>query len=545
MRIRLILAGLFIVFLIGVPVFAQGNLLNYGSSIVGTLSANNPLAFYTFSGAAGDLVTVQVIGITAGLDPAVSLNSPTQQQLANNDNDPTAAGSTDARISYSLSQNGIYSILVSSVSAVNGDFLIRLSGQQPVPATVLTDVPQDVPVVAGQPQIFSFEADPANPLTLTVSAGTSVFQFRVIVRDPNGEIVALLTSSTQIGLNLPAGSGTYTVEITAVDPNIGGQVTVSVGTTAAAPAPVVQPPVATEEVSAPPVQDTTAGDVCEVGAQGSSAVNVRSGPGTDFGAIAQIQPGSRLEVTGYYTTWYQVAVPGIGPGWVRQDVVVQFGPCDTIPQVEAPQGIQPPVQTEEVAPDGPVEATPTYTPTATTAQQEQTGPTATYTYTPTTAAQEQQSPPTPTATTAQQDVQPTATYTPSYTPTVPVPTAPPDANFNSPLNIPLDSTASVTDFVSYPGGDREDRVRWDITGMNPNSALSGGRARLILAVSCFGTGTQNITFFTGGQTFSCGQTIVDQEVTYDSRTGQVTITAVAGQNTYVQWVLTGTATRVN
>jgi hypothetical protein len=177
----------------------------------------------------------------------------------------------------------------------------------------------------------------------------------------------------------------------------------------------------------------------------------------------------------------------------------------------------------------PIEATPTYTPTSTTAQQQDQQPTATYT-----------------ATTAQQQ-QPTATYTPSYTPTTPPPppTAPPDANFNSPLTIPLDSTASVTDFVSYPDGDREDRVRWDISGMNPTSSLSGGRARLILAVSCFGTGTNEVTFFTGGQTYSCGQTIVDREVTADSRTGQVTITAVAGTGTYVQWVLTGTATRVS
>lgn len=55
----------------------------------------------------------------------------------------------------------------------------------------------------------------------------------------------------------------------------------------------------------------------------------------------------------------------------------------------------------------------------------------------------------------------------------------------------------------------------------------------------------NIQFFTGGQTYSCGQTIVDREVTFDSRTGQVTITAVGGTGTYVQWVLTGTATRTN
>jgi hypothetical protein len=81
--------------------------------------------------------------------------------------------------------------------------------------------------------------------------------------------------------------------------------------------------------------------------------------------------------------------------------------------------------------------------------------------------------------------------------------------------------------------------------MNPNPALSGGRARLIISASCFGTGTQNVQFETGGQTFSCGQTIVDREVTFDSRTGQVTISAVGGEGTYVQWVLTGTATRVD
>ena len=82
-------------------------------------------------------------------------------------------------------------------------------------------------------------------------------------------------------------------------------------------------------------------------------------------------------------------------------------------------------------------------------------------------------------------------------------------------------------------------------GAGAASSASGGRARLIISASCFGTGTQNVQFETGGQTFSCGQTIVDREVTFDSRTGQVTISAVGGEGTYVQWVLTGTATRLD
>jgi hypothetical protein len=113
------------------------------------------------------------------------------------------------------------------------------------------------------------------------------------------------------------------------------------------------------------------------------------------------------------------------------------------------------------------------------------------------------------------------------------------------LDIPLNNTASSLDFVSYPGGDTEDRVRWDVTGMNPNPSLPGGQARLVIAASCFGNGTQHVQLFTGGQTYSCGQTLVDKDITYDSRTGSIVITAVGGDGTYVQWVLTGTATQTN
>lgn len=123
--------------------------------------------------------------------------------------------------------------------------------------------------------------------------------------------------------------------------------------------------------------------------------------------------------------------------------------------------------------------------------------------------------------------------------------APPDATFNDPLDIPLDDSASVTDFVSSPVGDAEDKARYDVTGMNPNPALSGGQAHVVITVSCFGTHVEDVGIFTGGQTFSCGETIVDRDVTADSASGTVTITAVGVAGTYVQWVLSGTATRTN
>lgn len=200
-------------------------------------------------------------------------------------------------------------------------------------------------------------------------------------------------------------------------------------------------------------------------------------------------------------------------------------------------------------------ASPTRSNTPTRTNTPPPGVTLTLTYTPTR---------TPTRTATPTQPQATLSFTPSTTYTISAPTftntpsttptwtftstpqgAPPDANLNGTLNIPLDGNASIADFVSFPNGDTTDRINWDITGMNPNAALSGGQAQLVLSTSCFGTGTQNIQFSTGGQTFGCGQTIVDRTVTFDTRTGSVTITAVGGVNTFVQWVITGIATRTN
>ncbi len=501
------------------PVLGQANVLNYGDNVVGSISADTPLAFYTFSGAAGDLVTIQVIGVTPGLDPAVSLNAPNQQQLASNDNDPASFGQTDAGISYNLPQNGVYTVLVSSVTGAPGDFLIRLSGRQPTGAPALSEAPTTTDIQpGGQAVFFTFEANPTAAQSLNISSTPADFAFRVVVYNPEGQIIARLTGTGQMGLTLPSGTGIYTVEVSATDPTSTGQISVNLGTPPAAPAGPAGPAATLDQADQPPAApDQTGADVCTVSVPGSNAVNVRSGPGTEFNVVTQLLPGQNLVVAGTANNWYLVNLSGGGQGWVSRDVVAESGPCAAVPTVDAPQPVVP-AQTEEAAPPPQQDAPPvmpTSTPIPAVPDQQQ-----------------DQAPPLP-------DQQ-----APTATPVQEVQTAPEDARFNSPLNIALDSTASVTDYVSYPGGDREDRIRWDITGMNPNSVLPGGRAKLVLSVSCFGSGTENIEFFTGGQTYSCGQTIVDKEVTYDSRTGSVTITAVGGDSTYVQWVITGTATRL-
>ncbi len=468
---------------------------------------------------------------------------------------------------------GRYTLVLQAGAAAGGDLLIQLAGggAPPVPLALgETGV-----MVEAAAQRFSLAPVP-DVLFTSLSVETVVpegvpgigLPALSLVDETSGETILDFAPSVlvlpAVAAMLPAG-GSFVLAIEPGEDTLDVLITWDAIPVESTPVPPAQPP-ASGSSGAPPVASGT----CVVAFAGN--VNVRYGPGLAYQPpIGVAQAGTTLPVTGKNQdgSWWQVLYNG-GPGWVSSQVAATStqGDCSGVtvasfPAVGDTSALTPSALgsvTPTYTPGGPTVTptytpsptytpggptvtptwtyTPSYTPTATWTYTPSYTPTATWTYTPSY---------TPTQPQQQQIQQPTATYTPSYTPTTPPPppTAPPDANFNAPLNIPLDSTTSVTDFVSYPGGDTEDRVRWDISGMNPNAALSGGRARLIIAVSCFGTGTQNIQFFTGGQTFACGQTIVDREVTADSRTGQVTISAVAGQNTYVQWVLTGTATRVS
>ncbi|MCB9454276.1 MAG: SH3 domain-containing protein [Anaerolineaceae bacterium] len=538
-RIRFlpILVGMLCLLLAGVAL-AQGGFVAYGQSVAGEITDQSPLVLYTFQGNAGDVMTAQVSATAPGLDPTLTLLSPSGVPLANNDNDPFGFNGSDARLNYTLADSGVYSLLVGSANNTRGSFILRLTQRSSSAGAAPLNGAAQVDLTTGT-QTLVVPGNPAAVTPITIQSNPPGAPFSVEVRDPGGQTIAVFAGLPSVTLALPAASGDFVIVVTPTTPNAQGSVVVNQGDAPAPPDTNTPPPapVATEEVA----PDGPLPGVCSVTAAGN-VTNVRSGPGTDYGVVAQLSNGQYFEVVGINGVWYAVSLPGGGQGWVRSDVVGASGPCDNLPQMGAPTVPNEPVTTEEA---GSTLATPTYTatfvpgvPTATTLPPQQ-----------------------PTATTPPQPQQPTATFTPSYTPPAPptatftpsyTPTTPPapqeapaDPRFNNPLDIALDTTGSVTDFVSYPGGDTEDRVRYSVTGMNPNSSLSGGRARLILAVSCFGNNTDQVQFFTNGQTYTCGQTIVDKEVTFDSNTGSVVITAVGGNGTYVQWVLTGTATRVN
>jgi Bacterial pre-peptidase C-terminal domain/Bacterial SH3 domain len=332
-----------------VPVLGQDETLVYDTNWLGTVSSSEPVNTYAFNGAAGDLVTIQVIGID--IDPVVSLNSPTGEQLATNDNE--APGTTDAHIALSLPQSGAYTIQVSSATSAVGLFVLRLNGQAPPPATALTDAPLDASITPDSAQFFSFGANPTEITTLNISTATEGFTFRVTVTDSNGNPVAMVRGSDVVGVSLPfpPGSALYTVEIAALDPTGAGQVSISLSGPLASiqslpsPTTTVTPPAPEQTEEAVPT--TPAPTSCSI-SPNATEVNVRSGPATVFDIITQLQPSQVLAVTGTANFWFQVIVPDVGVGWVSDRVVFTSGNCSNVPQVEPP-------------------ATPTVTPTATQA----------------------------------------------------------------------------------------------------------------------------------------------------------------------------------
>ncbi len=534
MKHRIItLAFLILCLTLAPSVFAQGvAAITYGSTVTGSLTAEAPLSLFVFTGSAGDSISARVIGLEPGMSPSLSLLGPTQQVLESSSVDLLDSSDSAVRLTYRLTDAGAYTLLVGGTP---GQYTLLLAGLPAgTPTALALGAPLQVNVGPGSGlQLFTVAADPSTPLALQISNPSALTPFLLKLHDPSGRLLGVAGGGVESAcLTVPAGSAQHQVSLEAADSaaTASYQLGLSRGGCASL-APSAAQPVAT---TAAPVQPVATQEVAPQGqtaactASSGGSVNVRSGPGTNYGIITTLQPGVQAPVVGQSDSgWIVIQVNGV-QGFVSQTVVGAFGNCAGLPFIAAPPLGQQPQQPAA--------------PTATQIQQQQQQATATQPNVQPTATQAQ-----PTALadqiapTATQPPPPTATQLPP-TATEAAPVAPPDSNYA--LNVQLDGNGSVSDFVSYPDGDTEDVVSYAVNGLNNSVAFSGGQANLTFTFSCFGTGTQFIVFIVDGQTKSCGQTHL-RVVNADSRTGAVRVQATGGEGTYVQWVVSASAPRTN
>ncbi|MBI2760476.1 MAG: SH3 domain-containing protein [Chloroflexi bacterium] len=188
-------------------------------------------------------------------------------------------------------------------------------------------------------------------LILTGLVGAMVIATVIVFSSDRGNGEQTSTGGTVPGARPPGA-----IEITAIPRETSTRPAGTAGAAASSTAPATATPTMTPRDSA--------------SVRAGTAVNVRSGPGTDFPPISALQPGGTARVVGRNAdaSWLRIELAE-GPGWVSAGVVEVTGELQSIPISDA----------NATATPSPT-ATGTRTPTSTPTQ------TATVTRTPTPAA---------------------------------------------------------------------------------------------------------------------------------------------------------------
>ena len=475
---------------------AQGSVIAYGQTTTASINAETPQGFFSFNGAAGDIVTAYALGWEVGFQPTLALAGATGQ-LAFSTSDPLTPISNDARITYQLPQDGPYSLLVGSTNGSQGTYTITLRSAAPAISTALADtVTLNIPLGAPQQQ-YSITANPAGPVPVNIQSLTPGFGFTAILNAPNGNVIAVINGGLETAnLLIPAGEGAYTLVLSSADPAIAGDLQVSLTGASAAPSSQSQTsqPAPTQPAAAqPPPADP---NVCIVQAANAGGVNIRSGPGTNYNEVGSLVGDITLTATGQNNGWYYGNY-AFGAGWVASSVTIATGPCNNLPFVDAPaapaQQVAPPQQTEEVS------ASPTVPP-------------------PTQAQDQPTEPPPPTQPAAQ--------------------TAAPDSNIAQTYNLKSDSGQQVSSDISYPQGDTEDTVNYTITGYDSVTF----RADFSWTLFCNGD-TEGVELLRGNRVVGgCNSTYTESINAGNGNGGgnaraSFTIRYTSGSDSYVNWTL--------
>lgn len=125
----------------------EATAIEYGTSIDGTITNENNEALYTFMGAAGDEITIEMTAAES-LDTLLILLGPDNAEVAFNDDFDAEAGFDAAIVDFILPESGEYTIIATRYegggAASEGDYTLTLSatGVEPMPDT---DTDTDTP----------------------------------------------------------------------------------------------------------------------------------------------------------------------------------------------------------------------------------------------------------------------------------------------------------------------------------------------------------------------------------------------------------------
>lgn len=183
---------------------------------------------------------------------------------------------------------------------------------------------------------------------------TKSFLVRAVYSGQGGEMIGELETQARIepgwtwsyhdrGWGWPVSGnweeGTYQVELYIGGEKVASDTFVMLKESPTPTATGTNTPTPTEEYKAVAVVDT-------------DSLNVREGPGTDYGIVMSVSEGDELEIIGqaYACEWLKIETPEGTSGWVFTELVIYDMPCDEIPPAAIPPTPIPPPATDTPKP---------------------------------------------------------------------------------------------------------------------------------------------------------------------------------------------------
>lgn len=464
---------LFLLLLMAAPTALAQETILIGENKLGEISATNPQPAYLFNAQTNQTVEIEILGVSAGLAPTITLLTP-QGAVLQFIGNPTNASSVKGTVTFT--QAGTYTIQVATSNGSQGQFVISVTDTAPqIPPTPLNlDETVTGEVASTQRIAYSFTSAPDAPLVLNFTRVEGPLGLKVELNRADSTPVALLSSELlSTSLTLPPGDNiAYLLIITNETPD-SLPIGYTLNLTKAAP---------TDTTALPELPTTGA---CVLATQGQ-VINVRPGPGTNYNPPITTIPASGVyNVVGRNedSSWWKINYGG-GEGWVGGGVTRRGGNCSNVPVVSYPP--PPPTETQEA-----------------TEQPGQGGGQ------PTEEATEAAPPQ------ATEEVQAPAAGNNSQTVDVNI------KNFNN----------AYSGAISYPNGVNSDTVTIRVSGFD--SITTSGNVTYTL--TCTGTGSENVVV-NGGGLSRCGSSAT-RFYTNDSNQDRITISINTGNNVYIQWSL--------
>lgn len=314
------------------PAEAQGDVqpVNPSGNTIGEVTATGLPARFVVASMGSESVQVQIFGVSSGFLPRFRVTDATGTALldvANPGGQNTVSGTAF------FTNPGAYTIEVAGEQGTTGQFVLSLMPGAPPPPPIDLVVGQPVTGVVG-PQtpvlIYQFvtTADGVTPL-IVLSDLTTAGPALSLSDQTLGRVIAT-SDGALVGVTyyLSATNTLYRLEVQAGGAGSDIPFTLCFGCGSDAATAVT-----------PPQQDAgiLPGGACQATSSVGGAVNVRSGPGTQYLVIGGMPVGQLYPVTGQTNGggWYQIDYNGV-VAFVGSSVTRLEGDCASLPIVAAP-----------------------------------------------------------------------------------------------------------------------------------------------------------------------------------------------------------------